>query len=98
MTTIAEPDLFPGSDYEVPFPKVDGHNVTDLVLRLGGKLELNRNDPDHTAFIESLTLGRTVELRVVASVESKAQQLRGSEESEQTVFVVGLRMHSAEPA
>lgn len=94
--TTAEAELFDTTKYQVPFQQADGHDVTDLVLRLAGTLKLNRNDPDHVALIDSLTLGRNVELRVFASVEGKAQSVRFQGDDEIVTYTVGVRLHSAE--
>jgi len=98
MSTTAEPELFDSSEYRVPFPQADGHEVTDIVLRLGGTIRLNRNDPDHAALVESLTLGRHLDLAVSVSVDSKAQGIRfDSDDRELVTHLVGLKIHSVEP-
>ncbi len=92
-------ELFDSTDYQIPFPKADGHEVTKLVLRLGGSLELNRNDPEHTALVESLTLGKHIDLSVTASVDGKTQQVRFDADDNQIVtHAVSLRLHTIDPA
>jgi hypothetical protein len=92
--SVAEQELFEGKQYEIPFPKADGKEVTDLVVRLAGNLKLNRNDPEHVALIESLNLGRMVELRITAGVDSKGQSVKEDIDGTETVtYSVGLRLH-----
>jgi hypothetical protein len=98
MSATAEAGLFEGQEYEVPFPQVDGKEVTDLVLRLGGSLMLNRNDPAHAALIESLTLGKYVTLEVSASVDGKGQNIRTDDEKETVTHHVALKLHAVELA
>jgi hypothetical protein len=90
-------ELFDSGEYRVPFPDADGKQVTDLIVRLGGSIELSRNDPDHARFVEALTLGRFVTLEVTASVVSKAQMYRVDKEGVETVpHVVGLKIEAIE--
>lgn len=98
--SVVEIPIFDTEQYKVPFPKADGKEVTDLVIRLGGSLNLNRNDPKWAEFVESLTLGKHVTLEVSASVEAKGDTYRFSEkdETEQVVHSVSLRLQSVEPA
>ncbi len=87
-------ELFDSKEYEVPFPKADGKEVTDLVLRLAGVLKLNRNDPEHVALIESLSLGRVVSLTVTAGVDSKGQSVKEDiSGAEAVTYTVGLRVY-----
>jgi hypothetical protein len=93
--STTEAELFNGSEYAVPFPAVDEKEVADLVVRIGGSIRLNRNDPEHAAFVESLTLGRHVELAVLASVDGKGQSIRfDSDDNESVTYVVALKAHS----
>lgn len=87
--------LFDTTDYEVPFPEVDGHRVDELGLAISGNLKLNRNNPDHTTFIESLTLGKRVTLNAYAIVASKRQGYRTHpDDTEQTDWIVALKIES----
>lgn len=86
--------LFDGTTYEIPFPKIDGKNVDELALRLGGELKLDRNNEDHVHLIESLTLGRYVRLTVTATVNSKGQTVKTTEDSETVTHHVGLKLDS----
>ena len=52
IETPSTSELFAGADYEVTFPKVDGRDVDAFILRLSGSIKLNRNDPDHAAFMD----------------------------------------------
>lgn len=96
--TITEAPMFDTDQYKVPFPKVDDKEVTDLVLRLGGSLKLNRNDPEHAGLIESLTLGKYVTLTVTASVDGKFDSIRSDEDKELVTHTVALKLHTAEAA
>lgn len=92
--SVAENELFDGTEYEIPFAKADGKEVTALALNLSGSLRLNRNDPGHVALIESLTLGRIVQLSVMAGVSGKGQQVReGSDGNEVVTHTVSLKLH-----
>lgn len=93
MTTLADNELFDPTPYQIPFPKIDGHEVNELALRLAGNLALNRNDPEHVALIESLTLGRHVRFIVTATVVSKGQTFK---DDEQVTHTVGLKLHMIE--
>ena len=87
-------EIFDGKEYEVPFAKVEGKEVNELALRLGGVLKLNRNDTDHVALIESLALGRMMTLTVTASVADKGQSVReGVDGTETVTYSVGLKIH-----
>lgn len=91
----AETELFDSTEFKVDFPPVDGKEVTDLVLRFGGALKLNRNDPEHARMIESFTLGRFVTLTVSASVDSKGQSLRlDGDDNEVVTSAVGLKVQA----
>src|SRR5436190_21048492 len=92
--SVAETELFDSTEYAVPFPKADGKEVTALALNLSGSLRLNRNDPEQVALIESLTLGRVVQLSVTAGVSGKGQQIReDSDGSEIVTHTVSLKLH-----
>ena len=98
--STTEAELFPGADYEVPFPQVDGRDVDVIALRINGNITLNRNDPEHAAFVESLTLGRYVRLEVMASVTAKGQAWKAGDEElpGRVEYVIGLKAHSADVA
>lgn len=96
MSTIASTELFDGSQYEIPFPKIDGKDVNELALSLGGHLKLDRHNEEHVHLIESLTLGRYVTFTVTASVASKGQTVKIGEDSEIVTHQVGLKLHSIE--
>jgi hypothetical protein len=102
MTATAQDptdELFDSTNYQIPFPKADGHEVTDLVLRIAGTLKLNRHDPNHVKLIEDLNLGRYTTLTVTASVDGKAQTIRHDTNDQEIVtHTVGLKLHSAEVA
>jgi hypothetical protein len=92
-----EEGLFNSDEYRVPFPKADGKEVNRLLVRLGGSIELNRNDPEHVALIESLELGRMQALTVTASVDGKGQSFRQDAMGEEIVtHTVALRIHDVE--
>lgn len=93
MTDLADPGLFDSQEYEVPFPKADDKEVTDLVLRLAGTIKLNRNDSDHAALLESFRLGGVHALAVTVGVEGKSQTAReNSVGTESVTHTVGLRI------
>lgn len=96
--TTAEAELFDGSEFKVDFPEVDGHEVTELVLRIGGTIKLNRNDPEHAEFVKSLELGRFPTAEVSMSVDSKHDVYRPGEDGDTVTHVVGLKIHSVTPA
>lgn len=103
MTATVDPatgELFDGTAYTVAFPKVDGHDVDDLVLRIGGSIKLNRNDADHAAFIDSLKLGGYATLQVFAAVIGKNDSYRPAENGHPQTVVhnVTLRIETVNPA
>ncbi len=92
-------ELFDGAEYEVPFPQADGHTVNRLVIRLRGNIEQNRNDPDQTAFVEALRLGKYVALTCTASVSGKTQTFaEDAEGAEVVTHLVTLRVHEVSAA
>jgi hypothetical protein len=89
-----EEDLFDGDEYKVPFPQADGKDVTNLVLRLGGAVQLNRNDPEQAGLVESFQLGQVRQLLVTVSVDGKRQVFKHDPYGAETVsHVVVLGVH-----
>jgi len=100
MSTTETPtgtELFDGSQYEVPFPKVDNREVNELQLRLSGQLNLDRHNAEHVALVESLRLGRYVRFTVTANVAAKGQTIKATDEAEIVTHHVGLKLHGIEP-
>ncbi len=98
-TTMTEQELFDSKEYEVPFPQADGREVDQLVVRVSGRLVLNRNDPEQAAMIEGFTLGRYVTLTVLASVDGKHNGLSVNSGGVEVVsHTVTLGVQSLEPA
>lgn len=61
MTTTAtetDPELFNSAEYRVPYPTIDGHEITNISISIGGTVNLDRNNPDHAHYAAALTLGR----------------------------------------
>lgn len=92
MSQLIEP-MFNTDEYQIPFPQIDGRDVADLAIRIGGNIKLNRNDPEHAAFMESLILGRHLQLTFVVSVDGKHHNIKGDSEDETIAHVVILRVH-----
>lgn len=96
MTTTEE-ELFDATQYEIPFPTIDGHKVDDLTLKLGGAINLSRNDPQHTALMESLTLGRRIRLVSYGIVTAKNHSVRRDIEGNELVtHAIGIKIESIE--
>lgn len=98
MTEIAhESALFDGGEYEIPFAKIDNHEVTDFVLGFAGNLRLSRNNPEHVALMEQLELGRFLTVSAEVSVDGKMQTFRrDAAENELVTYGIRLRVHSME--
>jgi hypothetical protein len=89
-----ETELFDSDEYKVPFPQADGKEVTDLVLRIGGAIQLSRNDPEQAALVESFQLGQARVLLVTVSVEGKRQSVKQDPfGAELVTHAVNLRIH-----
>lgn len=92
--------LFDGEEYRVPFPQADGKEVTDLVIAVSGRIELNRNDPEHAELVEGLRLGRRVRLSdVLAVVNGKRHVFKPpalGDDSENVTHVVMLKVEAIE--
>jgi hypothetical protein len=88
-------DLFPGEQYEVPFPRQDGKRVDEFAVSFAGRVSLNRNNPEHAKFVEDLTLGKAAMLQVLVSVDGKNVTLRTDDDGkEATSLVVRLGVAS----
>ncbi len=87
-------DLFPGSAYDLPIPKVDGKKADKLVLSIGGTIELDRTDQDDLDLIEALELGRDTTLTVAGTVAAKGFAFKATDDDEATTFQVKVRVHT----
>lgn len=100
MTTVTTDQVavFDRSIYDLPIPSADGHKADKLVVSFSGQLELDRTSVDDLDFLETLSLGRDVELRVIATVAKKGFTLTpgGEEKADSTGYGVGLKVHSVE--
>lgn len=85
LETPQAEDLFPATDYEIAFPQADGHNVDTLIVRLRGNIKLNRHDQASVDFIESLRLGKTIRLTILANVTSKGDAYTIDTDQNETV-------------
>lgn len=93
-TTSQDQDLFPGSAYDLPIPKLDGHKADKLVIALGGTIELDRTSSEDLDLIAALDLGTDIELAIVAAVAGKGFALKASEGDETTTYRISLRAHT----
>lgn len=66
--------------YDLPIPVIDGLKADKLRVHITGTLELDRTSEDDLAFLEGLTLGRSVSLAVNAVVVGRPQQFSPSED------------------
>jgi hypothetical protein len=80
-------------------PTLDSGVTPGIVLRIGGTLTLNSEDDEHTAFADTLTLGRFVRLEVLAEVTGTAQQIKGGSDDEEPIVtrLVTLKAASIDP-
>jgi hypothetical protein len=103
MSTVIEAPAerpFTPTDYQLEIPGMDGYRADKLTVSFGGGVELQVTEVDDLDFLKTLTLGRTVSLKVEAVVVRKGFTLTlGSEEkADQAGYGVGLKVHSLEVA
>ena len=98
VATTEQEQAFDTEPYTLPIPKLDGHTADKVIIALSGSVELDRHNPTHLEFIETLTLGKDVDLDITATVTRKGFTLQaGKEDSpESTGYGVGLKVHSLE--
>ena len=98
MSAVAadQEPAFDASVYDLPIPTLDGHKADKLVLAFSGQLELDRTSHEDLDFVQALSLGRDVELKVTATVTKKGFTLSpgGEEKADSTGYGVGLKVHS----
>lgn len=93
-------ELFDGSQFEMPIPKLDGHVSDKLVLSFGGSVQLDRLMNDDLELIERFRLGQHVMLKVEATVSGKgfshSEKAATDTKAEEEVvtYAVKLRVHS----
>lgn len=95
--TTEEP-IFDASGYDLPIPRLDGHKADRLAVTFSGGVDLDRTSEDDLSLVDSLALGREVELRVTAVVTKKGFTLTAGkdDEPERTGYGVGLKVQSLE--
>lgn len=100
MSTTTEDGIFDASTYDLPIPRLDGYKADRLAIAFSGGVDLDRTSEDDLALVDSLTLGRQVELRVTATVTKKGFTLAAGKDDnpETTGYGVGLKVHSLEVA
>lgn len=98
MTVVDEVDYVDALQLEIP--GMDGYRADRLALAFSGQVDLDRTSADDLEFVNGLTLGKQVELRVTATVTKKGFTLTaGKEDSpDSTGYGVGLKVHSLEAA
>lgn len=93
-----ESELFDGTAFDAPIPKLDGHVADKLVVAVGGSVTLDRLMNDDVEMIDSLLLGRDVDMVVTATVAGKGftHSVKGAdgEEEEVVAYAVKLKVHS----
>lgn len=87
-------------DLQMRIPGMDGYRADKIAVAFAGAVDLDRMSEDDLAFVESLTLGSQVELRVSAIVTKKGFTLSpgGESAADTTGYGVGLKVHSLEVA
>lgn len=94
----AASELFDGTKYDLPIPKLDGHRADVLKLSFGGSVELDLVRAGNLDHFDSLKFGQEVELQITAIVGKKQWSIRRNDETgEETVtHTIGLAVHSYE--
>jgi hypothetical protein len=98
VETATEDGLFDGSQYDLPIPALDGHKADTLRIAVGGAIDLDLYDENALAFLQSLKLGRSVDLTVTFTVSGSAWRhtAKGDDETDHVVHQVALKAHSIE--
>lgn len=94
-SSVEQVEAFDASVYDLPIPVVDGLKADRLKLSLSGAVDLDRTSEDDLAWLESLKLGRDVQLTVTATVVGKPQSFSPSEDGPGVVTLqTSLRVHT----
>ena len=98
VAPITEEPIFDASGYDLPIPRLDGHKADRLSIAFSGGVDLDRTSEEDLSMVDSLTLGREIELRVTAIVMKKGFTLSAGkdEEPEKTGYGIGLKVQSIE--
>lgn len=99
MSTIAPPgdaqaQAFDASQYDLPIPTQDGHRADLLRLAIGGQTDLDLYDQTALEFLNSLKLGRELDLTIRVRVAGTAWRhgLKGEDDQDHVVHQVGLKV------
>lgn len=97
-TTSPDDGLFDGSQYDLPIPSLDGHKADVLRIVIGGGIDLDLYDEHALKFLETLKLGRDLELTVTVRVTGSAWRhaVKGEDGADHVVHQVALKAHSIE--
>lgn len=98
MTTVEQP-LYSLETYQLEIPGMDGYRADKLAVQFTGGVDLDRTSKDDLDFVNGLTLGKQVELKIIATVSRKGFTLTAKDEGpDSTGYGVGLKVHSLEVA
>lgn len=100
MSTTTEPaaapdsELFDGTQYDLPIPKLDGHKADVLRVAISGTIDLDLYDNDSLAWLNTLKLGREHNLAVTVRVTGSAWRhtLKGDDHTEHVVHQAALKI------
>lgn len=99
LETPQDEAIFDSSEYEVPFTRPEAPDPHHVLLKLGGSLKLNRNDPHHMAMVERLELGKAIRLDVTATTTNAGDHYRIDDQGTVTVtYVIRLNADIIEQA
>lgn len=101
MTTVEahkvdDTGLFDGTKYDLPIPTKDGHKADLLRVAIGGGIDLDLYDQRALDFLETLKLGRDLELTVTVTVagDTWRHTVKGEDETDHTARTVTLKAHT----
>lgn len=89
-------ELFDGTQYDLPIPKLDGHKADVLRLAIGGQIDLDLYDQQALEFLNNLKLGQDLELTLTVHVSGTAwrHNLKGEDQADHVVHQVALKAHT----
>lgn len=92
---IGAGELFPGAQYDLPIPKLDGHRADIIRIAIGGGVDPDLMDEAALAYFASLKILTDVTVTVTATVVGNGWKAsRNSEDEENVVNAVTLKVHS----
>jgi hypothetical protein len=88
-------ELFDGSEYDLPVPRMDGEKADTIKIKTGGGIEVEVTNEEWLKFIDGLKLGQSVTLTVEALVAGKGMATKEDDAGElTTTYTVALKTHT----